>query len=86
MDAKELGEKRIMEFISKESEYGDDDRALFLDARILPGLGLLSLEPESKILFKIVWQIIGKKNKDRPTIYTKRKFGASQCGCWMQLC
>lgn len=45
MDANEFGEKRIMEFISNESEYGDDERALFLEARILLGLGLLSREP-----------------------------------------
>ena len=44
MDTKEFGEKRIMELMSKESEYGDDDKALFLLCRKLLGRGLVSLE------------------------------------------
>jgi Uma2 family endonuclease len=45
MEAKELGENLIIELISKESEYGEDDKALFRDCLKLPGLGLLSREP-----------------------------------------
>lgn len=45
IDANEFGEKRIIEFISNESEYGDDDNARFLDALILLGRGLFNREP-----------------------------------------
>lgn len=31
MDASEFGEKRIMELMSKESEYGEEERARFRD-------------------------------------------------------
>lgn len=48
MDANEFGENRIMELMSKESEYGDDESALFRDCRKLPGRGLFKREPKSK--------------------------------------
>jgi hypothetical protein len=44
MDTREFGEKRIIELMSNESEYGDDERALFLLWRKLPGRGLVSRE------------------------------------------
>lgn len=42
----EFGEKRIIEFMSNESEQGDDDSARFrlIDAR-RPARGLLSRDP-----------------------------------------
>lgn len=46
METSELGEKRIMELMSNESEYGDDDSALLRLCRRLPGRGLASREPE----------------------------------------
>lgn len=47
MVANELGENRIIELMSNESEYGDEDSARFrlTDARMLPGRGLFSREP-----------------------------------------
>lgn len=47
----ELGEYRIIELISKESEYGDEDKARFrlTLARILPGRGLFSLPDPSML-------------------------------------
>jgi hypothetical protein len=44
MDTREFGEKRIIELISNESEYGDDERALFRLCRKLLGRGLVSRE------------------------------------------
>jgi hypothetical protein len=44
MDTREFGEKRIIELISNESEYGDDDSALFRLCRKLLGRGLVSRE------------------------------------------
>jgi hypothetical protein len=44
MDTREFGEKRIIELISNESEYGDDESALFLLWRKLLGRGLVSRE------------------------------------------
>jgi hypothetical protein len=44
METREFGEKRIMELMSNESEYGDDERALFRLCRKLLGRGLVSLE------------------------------------------
>lgn len=49
MEAKEFGEKRIIEFMSKESEYGEDERARLRDCRRLPGRGLFKRDPEKKI-------------------------------------
>lgn len=51
MEASEFGENRIMELMSKESEYGDELRARFRDARMLPGRGLFNREPGETFLF-----------------------------------
>ena len=59
MEASELGEKRIMELMSNESEYGDDESALFRDWRRLPGLGLFKREPRRKrqnVVIGRVWR------------------------------
>lgn len=48
MEAKEFGENRIIELISKESEYGEELNARFREALILPGRGLFNLEPGKK--------------------------------------
>jgi len=48
MDTREFGEKRIIEFISNESEYGDDERALFRLCRNLLGRGLVRRELAEK--------------------------------------
>jgi hypothetical protein len=48
METSEFGEKRIIELMSNESEYGDEERALFRLCRKLPGRGLVSLELAEK--------------------------------------
>lgn len=48
IETREFGEKRIMELISKESEYGEEDRARFRLCRRLFGRGLFSREPAIK--------------------------------------
>jgi hypothetical protein len=48
METREFGEKRIIELISKESEYGDEERALFRLCRKLLGRGLVNLELAEK--------------------------------------
>lgn len=45
-----MGENLIIEFMSKESEYGDDDNARLRDCRKLLGLGLFNLEPKYSVL------------------------------------
>jgi hypothetical protein len=54
METREFGEKRIIELMSNESEYGDDERALFRLCRKLLGRGLVSLELAEKIIFILV--------------------------------
>jgi hypothetical protein len=48
METREFGEKRIIELISNESEYGDEERALFRLCRKLLGRGLVNLELAEK--------------------------------------
>jgi hypothetical protein len=55
MDTREFGEKRIIELMSNESEYGDDDSALFLLWRKLLGRGLVSRELAEK---RKIWGLI----------------------------
>jgi hypothetical protein len=48
METREFGEKRIIELMSNESEYGDEERALFRLCLKLLGRGLVSLELAEK--------------------------------------
>lgn len=59
-----MGENLIIEFMSKESEYGDDDNARLRDCRKLLGLGLFNLEPKYSVLvdgLKDKWRYVPSK-------------------------
>lgn len=45
METREFGENLIIELMSKESEYGDDDSALLRLCRRLLGRGLANRDP-----------------------------------------
>jgi hypothetical protein len=69
MDTREFGEKRIIELMSNESEYGDDESALFLLWRKLLGRGLVSRELAENRKFsekdlKTIMEIVRENEND----------------------
>lgn len=80
MEAREFGENRIMELMSKESEYGDELKARFRDARMLPGLGLFNLEPGITI-FKCKVNFSSDSNYNN---FKKQIFQKMYCNCYQK--
>lgn len=68
METREFGENRIIELMSNESEYGDEERALFRLCRKLLGRGLVSLElAEKKKIILVIRSLTKLMSTVRPT-------------------